>query len=116
MTTVSLHRLDAKTRLATHVLKTLLHQHSMHLVLSHCCTADMRFASSSRMRPRWLVLTMVLPNEDVLFVHYKVPTIIMSRTCDQNEKVCFLAPCLDPSIYFVRQLTTLDSELGCSLG
>ena len=50
---------------------------------------------------------MVLPNEDVLFVHYKVPTIIMSRTCDQNEKVCCLAPCPDPSIFFVRQFTTL---------
>ncbi len=39
------------------------------------------------MRPRWLVLALTLPNEDILFVHYKVPTIIMSRACDQFEKV-----------------------------
>ncbi|KAL0043372.1 hypothetical protein WJX79_002939 [Trebouxia sp. C0005] len=47
---------------------------------------DMKFATSSRMRPRWLVFALTLPNEDVLFVHYKVPTIIMSRACDQFEK------------------------------
>ncbi len=39
------------------------------------------------MRPRWLVFALTLPNEDILFVHYKVPTIIMSRACDQFEKV-----------------------------
>ena len=33
------------------------------------------------------MLALTLPNEDVLFVHYKVPTIIMSRACDQFEKV-----------------------------
>ena len=39
------------------------------------------------MRPRWLVFAMGLPTEDVLFVHYMVPTIIMSRSCDQSGKV-----------------------------
>lgn len=30
---------------------------------------------------------MTLPNEDVLFVHYTAPTIVMSRSCGQSEKV-----------------------------
>ena len=30
---------------------------------------------------------MMLPNEDVLFVQYKVPTIVMSRPCDQLLQV-----------------------------
>ena len=52
--------------------------------------ADMKFATASRMKPRWLVFAMMLPSQDILFVHYKVPTIMMSRRCDQNEKVSFL--------------------------
>lgn len=55
--------------------------------------ADMKFASSSRMRPRWLVFVMMLPNQDILFVHYKLPTIIMSRRCDQFDKVACLLAC-----------------------
>ena len=50
------------------------------------CFADMKFATASRMRPRWLVLAMMV-GEDALFLHYKVPTIVMSRSCDQNNKV-----------------------------
>ena len=46
----------------------------------------MKFATASRMRPRWLVLAMMV-GEDALFLHYKVPTIVMSRSCDQNNKV-----------------------------
>jgi len=48
--------------------------------------ADLRFHSSSRMKPRWLVFALTLPTEDVLFVQYTVPTIIMSRQCDQHSK------------------------------
>ncbi len=39
------------------------------------------------MKPRWLVFALTLPTEDVLFVQYTVPTIIMSRQCDQHSKV-----------------------------
>ena len=49
--------------------------------------ADLKFHSSSRMKPRWLVFALTLPTEDVLFVQYTVPTIIMSRQCDQHSKV-----------------------------
>ena len=45
------------------------------------------------MKPRWLVFALTLPTEDVLFVQYTVPTIIMSRQCDQHSKVR-AAPCL----------------------
>jgi hypothetical protein len=38
------------------------------------------------MKPRWLVFALTLPTEDVLFVQYTVPTIIMSRQCDQHSK------------------------------
>ena len=54
--------------------------------------ADLKFASSSGMRPRWLVFAMMLPSEDVLFVHYTAPTIIMSRSCGQSEKVKEIPP------------------------
>ena len=51
-----------------------------------CARADLKFHSSSRMKPRWLVFALTLPTEDVLFVQYTVPTIIMSRQCDQHSK------------------------------
>ena len=44
------------------------------------------------MKPRWLVFALTLPTEDVLFVQYTVPTIIMSRQCDQHSKAR-PAPC-----------------------
>ena len=41
---------------------------------------------------------MTLPNEDVLFVHYTAPTIVMSRSCGQSEKVrCTPRPSPPPS-------------------
>ena len=73
--------------------------------------ADLKFVNSSRMKPRWLVVAMVLPTEDVLFLHYKVPTIIMSRTCDQNEKV---GPVFYPTLRQLlcwRQLSAVCSAL-----
>lgn len=70
---------------------------------------DMRFASSSRMRPRWLVLTMVLPNQDVLLVHYKVPTIIMSRTCDQSEKAAHI---LQGQLHPMKRIRSEDTMIG----
>ena len=39
------------------------------------------------MKPRWLVIAAVLPTQDVMYVQYNVPTIIMSRSCDQLPKV-----------------------------
>ncbi len=39
------------------------------------------------MKPRWLVIAAVLPSQDVMYVQYNVPTIIMSRACDQLTKV-----------------------------
>ena len=50
--------------------------------------ADLKFHSSSRMKPRWLAFALTLPTDDVLFVQYTVPTIVMSRQCDQHNKVC----------------------------
>ena len=61
-----------------------------------CAHADLKFHSSSRMKPRWLVFALTLPTEDVLFVQYTVPTIIMSRQCDQHSKVR-TAPCAHAS-------------------
>ena len=49
--------------------------------------ADLKFTTSSRMKPRWLVIAAVLPTQDVMYVQYNVPTIIMSRACDQLTKV-----------------------------
>ena len=57
------------------------------LALSGCCRADLKFTASSRMKPRWLVIAAVLPTQDVMYVQYNVPTIIMSRSCDQLPKV-----------------------------
>ncbi|KAK9841774.1 hypothetical protein WJX81_002131 [Elliptochloris bilobata] len=51
---------------------------------------DLKFHSSSRMKPRWLVFALTLPTEDVLFVQYTVPTIIMSRQCDQHSKALYI--------------------------
>lgn len=51
--------------------------------------ADLKFHSSSRMKPRWLAFALTLPTDDVLFVQYTVPTIVMSRQCDQHSKVRF---------------------------
>ena len=39
------------------------------------------------MKPRWLVFALALPTEDVIFVQYTVPTIVMSRQCDQTARV-----------------------------
>lgn len=39
------------------------------------------------MKPRWLAFALTLPTDDVLFVQYTVPTIVMSRQCDQHNKV-----------------------------
>ncbi|BDA41077.1 hypothetical protein COCOBI_01-7320 [Coccomyxa sp. Obi] len=47
---------------------------------------DLKFHSSSRMKPRWLAFALTLPTDDVLFVQYTVPTIVMSRQCDQHNK------------------------------
>ncbi|CAL5227483.1 g10461 [Coccomyxa viridis] len=47
---------------------------------------DLKFHSSSRMKPRWLAFALTLPTDDVLFVQYTVPTIVMSRQCDQHSK------------------------------
>ncbi len=52
-----------------------------------CWHADLKFHSSSRMKPRWLAFALTLPTDDVLFVQYTVPTIVMSRQCDQHSKV-----------------------------
>lgn len=52
-----------------------------------CVHADLKFHSSSRMKPRWLAFALTLPTDDVLFVQYTVPTIVMSRQCDQHNKV-----------------------------
>ena len=52
-----------------------------------CVFADLKFHSSSRMKPRWLAFALTLPTDDVLFVQYTVPTIVMSRQCDQHNKV-----------------------------
>lgn len=52
--------------------------------------ADLKFHSSSRMKPRWLAFALTLPTDDVLFVQYTVPTIVMSRQCDQHSKVLAL--------------------------
>ena len=54
-----------------------------------CLRADLKFHSSSRMKPRWLAFALTLPTDDVLFVQYTVPTIVMSRQCDQHNKVAY---------------------------
>jgi hypothetical protein len=46
------------------------------------------------MKPRWLAFALTLPTDDVLFVQYTVPTIVMSRQCDQHSKVPALHVCL----------------------
>ena len=57
-----------------------------YLLNNGCCAADLKFKASSRMKPRWLVIAAVLPTQDVMYVQYNVPTIIMSRACDQLTK------------------------------
>ena len=49
--------------------------------------ADLKFNASSRMKPRWLLFALTLPTDDVIFVQYTVPTIVMSRQCDQTPRV-----------------------------
>ena len=61
------------------------------LLNSGCCAADLKFKASSRMKPRWLVIAAVLPTQDVMYVQYNVPTIIMSRACDQLTKASLQA-------------------------
>ena len=89
--------------------------------------ADMKFPTSSRMRPRWLAFVMMLPSHDVIFVHYKVPTIIMSRGCAQAEKVrlpCSSDPaCLSAYLYLgfkpachVRTISMHSVVGGCRVG
>ena len=46
------------------------------------------------MKPRWLVFALALPTDDVIFVHYTVPTIVMSRQCDQTPRVSLVSNCL----------------------
>ena len=55
--------------------------------------ADLKFLVSSRMKPRWLVFALTLPTQDVIFMQYTVPTILMSRQCDQQGKVSPAKPC-----------------------
>ena len=52
------------------------------------------------MKPRWLAFALTLPTDDVLFVQYTVPTIVMSRQCDQHSKVrsCCQQQTLDPGL------------------
>lgn len=52
------------------------------------------------MKPRWLAFALTLPTDDVLFVQYTVPTIVMSRQCDQHNKVQCNPPalCSNPPI------------------
>ena len=57
------------------------------MTVGMCACADLKFHSSSRMKPRWLAFALTLPTDDVLFVQYTVPTIVMSRQCDQHNKV-----------------------------
>lgn len=45
------------------------------------------------MKPRWLAFALTLPTDDVLFVQYTVPTIVMSRQCDQHSKVVLTCTC-----------------------
>ncbi|KAK9806326.1 hypothetical protein WJX72_010360 [[Myrmecia] bisecta] len=52
--------------------------------------SELKFMSSSRMKPRWLVFALTLPTDDVMFVQYTVPTIVMSRQCDQQGKALSL--------------------------
>jgi hypothetical protein len=63
------------------------------------------------MKPRWLAFALTLPTDDVLFVQYTVPTIVMSRQCDQHNKACAGhpdSPCMPGS----RKGTSLAG--GCS--
>lgn len=39
------------------------------------------------MKIRWLLFAVSLPTDDVVFVQYTVPTIVMSRQCDQTARV-----------------------------
>ena len=65
------------------------------------------------------MLALTLPNEDVLFVHYKVPTIIMSRACDQLEKVwrnayvSLLSACLKSSFSSAHPPNKVTGILDC---
>ncbi len=52
------------------------------------------------MKPRWLVIAAVLPSQDVMYVQYNVPTIVMSRACDQLTKVSL--PGLSIAIYLMH--------------
>lgn len=52
------------------------------------------------MQPRWLVIAAVLPSQDVMYVQYNVPTIVMSRACDQLTKVSL--PGLSIAIYLMH--------------
>jgi len=49
--------------------------------------AGLRFNTSSRMKPRWLLFALTMLTDDVIFVQYTVPTIVMSRQCDQTPRV-----------------------------
>ena len=50
------------------------------------------------MKPRWLVIAAVLPTQDVMYVQYNVPTIVMSRSCDQLPKASrIISP---PALYY----------------
>ena len=50
------------------------------------------------MKPRWLAFALTLPTDDVLFVQYTVPTIVMSRQCDQHSKVLLTCTCSSQSL------------------
>lgn len=58
--------------------------------------ADLKFNNSSRMKPRWLVFVLTLPTDDVIFVQYMVPTVVMSRQCDQTPRVRCFTICFFP--------------------
>ena len=53
------------------------------------------------MKPRWLVFALALPTDDVIFVQYTVPTIVMSRQCDQTPRVSLI----DLAWSFLRCMT-----------
>lgn len=78
-----------------------------------CCHADLKFHSSSRMKPRWLAFALTLPTDDVLFVQYTVPTIVMSRQCDQHSKVA-AAPRYSCNSHFQLGLLYCPSHMQSS--
>ncbi|DBA73472.1 TPA: hypothetical protein ACH3X1_011499 [Trebouxia sp. C0004] len=57
-------------------------------------------------------MALTLPNEDVLFVHYKVPTIILSRVCDQFAKAEAILKGQLPSKKRSRSLDVEDSRVS----